>query len=76
MPRHAATHAPSEREKAMAQLIVGLLLAITTPFLLPAGLVAIGIGVSLARRGHRLQGATVLIVAAGVLAVVIAGIAG
>jgi sulfite exporter TauE/SafE len=77
MPRRAAQHAaPSAAEKAMAQLIVGLLLAITTPFLLPTGLVAIWVGVSLARHGHRAHAAIVLVVAVGVLAAVIAGIAG
>ena len=68
-----STHrqAPTEAERATAYLIVGLLLAITTPFLVPAGIGALWIGVSLARAGHRRHGAAVLLVAAIALAVVV-----
>jgi hypothetical protein len=59
----------------MAQLIVGLLLAITTPFLPPTALGALYVGVSLARGGHRLHASLVFVVTATVLAIVIAGIA-
>jgi hypothetical protein len=67
-------HAPSEAERATSYLIVGLLLAITTPFLVPAGIGAVWIGVSLVRAGHRWHGAAVLAVAAVALGVVVAGI--
>ena len=60
----------------MALLIVGLLLAITTPFLLPTALGAVWAGAALARGGHRLHAALVFVVTAAVLAIVVAGIAG
>jgi hypothetical protein len=69
-------HAPTEAERATSYLIVGLLLAITTPFLVPAGIGALWIGVSLARAGHRWRAAAVLGVAAVALAIVVVQILG
>ena len=69
-------HAPSEAERATSYLIVGLLLAITTPFLVPAGIGAVWIGVSLARAGHRWHGVAVLAVAAIALTVVVVEVLG
>ena len=54
------THAPSESERATALLIVGLLLAVTTPFLVPAAVGALVVGGMLARAGRRLYAALVL----------------
>ena len=73
-----STHrqAPTEAERATSYLIVGLLLAITTPFLVPAGIGALWIGVSLVRAGHRRHGAAVLLVAVVALAVVVVQILG
>ena len=70
----AHPQAPSASERATAQLIVGLLLAITTPFLPPAALGALWVGGLLARGGHRLHAALVFIVTAAVVAIVVAGI--
>jgi hypothetical protein len=72
--QQARQHAPSASERATAQLIVGLLLAITTPFLLPAGAVALWVGWSLLRAGHRRHGVVVMLVAAVALAAVVAGL--
>jgi hypothetical protein len=69
-------HAPTEAERATSYLIVGLLLAITTPFLVPAGIGALWIGVSLARAGHGWRAAAVLGVAAVALAIVVVQILG
>ena len=55
----------------MARLILGLLLAVTTPFLTPAGLAAVWVGVSLVRAGHRLYGGLVLLTAAAAAVLVI-----
>ena len=68
------THAPSESERATALLIVGLLLAITTPFLAPTALGALWIGVTLARAGQRARAALVLVATAAALAVTVAAI--
>ena len=65
-------HGPTAAERATARLIAGLLLALATPFLAPAGLVALWVGVSLARAGHRRHAAAVLVAAAVALAVVVA----
>ena len=43
---------PSERERAISLLVIGLVLVFATPFLLPAGLAAIVVAVMLVRRGH------------------------
>jgi len=64
--------APSAAERGAARLILGLLLAVTTPFLAPAGLGALWVGVSLLRAGHRLYGALVLVTAAAAAALVVA----
>ncbi|MGH2978134.1 MAG: hypothetical protein ACRDLQ_00675 [Solirubrobacterales bacterium] len=66
--------APSASARATAQLIVGLLLAITTPFLPPTALGALWVGVSLARGGHRVHAGLVFLVTAAVIAIVIAGL--
>ena len=44
---------PSERERAISLLVMGLVLVFATPFLLPAGLGALVIAVMLVRRGHQ-----------------------
>ena len=62
------THAPSESERATALLIVGLLLAITTPFLVPTALGALLVGGMLARAGRRRYAALVLGTTAAALA--------
>ena len=62
------THAPSESERATALMIVGLLLAITTPFLLPTALGALFVGGMLARAGRRPYAALVLVATAAALA--------
>jgi hypothetical protein len=72
--RTAQPGAPSASERATAQLIVGLLLAITTPFLPPTALGALWVGVSLARGGHRVHAGLVFLVTAAVLAIVVAGL--
>jgi hypothetical protein len=43
---------PSERQRAISLLVVGLVLALATLFLLPAGLAAIVVAVMLVRRGY------------------------
>jgi carbon starvation protein CstA len=43
---------PSERERAISLLVMGLVLVFATPFLLPAGVGAVVIAVMLVRRGH------------------------
>jgi hypothetical protein len=50
---------PSASEQALARLIVGLLLAITTPFLAPTALGALWMGTTLARGGHRVHAGAV-----------------
>jgi sorbitol-specific phosphotransferase system component IIBC len=43
---------PSERDRAISLLVMGLVLVFATPFLLPAGVAALVVGVMLVRRGH------------------------
>jgi hypothetical protein len=69
---HPRPDLPSASERAMARLIVGLLLAITTPFLAPTALGAVWVAVALARSGYRAHAAAVFFVTAGALAVVAA----
>jgi hypothetical protein len=65
--------APTASERATAMLIVGLLLAVTTPVLAPTAAGAVWIGVSLARGGHRLYAAAVLVATAAGIALLLAG---
>jgi hypothetical protein len=67
---HSRPTTPTASERARARLIVGLLLAITTPFLAPSALGAVWIGVSLARGGHRVHAGAVFLATAAALAVV------
>jgi hypothetical protein len=71
---HPRPAVPAASERAVAQLIVGLLLAITTPFLAPTALGALWVGVALARGGHRAHAAIVLVATAAAVAVVIASL--
>ena len=48
----AGGQGPGERERAISLLIVGLVLVFATPFLLPAGVMAVVVAVMLVRRGH------------------------
>ena len=68
----AGGQGPGEREQAISLLIVGLVLAFATPFLLPAGLIAIVVAVMLVRRGHHRYGLVVLLPA--VFALVFVGL--
>jgi hypothetical protein len=43
---------PGDRERAIGLLVMGLVLALATPFLLPAGIAAIVVSMTLARRGY------------------------
>ena len=43
---------PGERERAISLLVMGLVLALATPFLFPAGLAALVVAVMLVRRGY------------------------
>jgi hypothetical protein len=65
-------HAPSGSERATALLIVGLLLAITAPFLVPTALGALWAGVTLVRAGRLRHAALVFAVTAAALAIVVA----
>jgi len=47
-----STGQPGERERAIGLLVIGLVLALATPFLLPTGLGAIVVSVMLVRRGY------------------------
>ena len=66
------THAPSESERATALLIVGLLLAITTPFLVPTALGALFVGGMFVRAGRFPYAALVLGTTAAALAATVA----
>ena len=57
----AGGQGPGEREQAIGLLVVGLVLAFATPFLLPAGLIAIAVAVMLVRRGHHRYALVVLL---------------
>lgn len=48
----AGGQAPGERERAVSLLVVGLVLVLATPFLLPAGVMAVVVAVMLVRRGR------------------------
>jgi hypothetical protein len=74
-PQTAHSRTPSQSERATARLIVGLLLAVTTPFLVPTALGALWAGASLARDGHRVHAAAVLCATAAGLAAVVATLA-
>jgi hypothetical protein len=62
---------PNERQRAIGLLVIGLVLALATPFLLPAGLVAIGVAVMLVRRGFNNYAMIVLLPAIFALVFVI-----
>jgi Na+-translocating ferredoxin:NAD+ oxidoreductase RnfD subunit len=62
---------PSERQKAISLLVTGLVLALATPFLLPAGLAAIVVAVMLVRRGYNGYAMIVLLPAVFALVFVI-----
>ena len=47
-----STGEPGDRQRAISLLVFGLVLALATPFLLPAGLAAIAVSVMLVRRGY------------------------
>ena len=66
------THAPSDSERATALLIVGLVLAITTPFLVPTALGALWIGAALVRAGRPRHAALVFAATGAALAIVVA----
>jgi carbon starvation protein CstA len=68
----AGGQGPGEREQAISLLIVGLVLAFATPFLLPAGLIAIVVAMMLVRRGHNRYALVVLLPA--VFALVFVGL--
>jgi len=50
-----------ERDRAIGLLIIGLVLALTTPFLLPSGLAALFVSGMLVRRGHQRYAMAVLL---------------
>jgi hypothetical protein len=52
---------PADRQRAISLLVMGLVLALATPFLLPAGLVAIAVAVMLVRRGYNNYAMAVLL---------------
>jgi hypothetical protein len=52
---------PSERQRAISLLVIGLVLVIVTVFVPPAGLVAIGVALTLARRGFNTYAMVVLL---------------
>lgn len=62
---------PSERDQTIGLTIIGLILALVTPFLLPAGLAAIVVSVMLVRRGHQRHALAVLLPAVFMLTFVI-----
>ena len=43
---------PGERERAIGLLVIGLVLALATPLLLPAGVAAVVVSQMLVRRGY------------------------
>jgi carbon starvation protein CstA len=69
----AGGQGPGEREQAISLLVVGLVLALATPFLLPAGVLAIVVAVMLVRRGRNGYALAVLLPA--VFALVFIGLA-
>jgi hypothetical protein len=68
----AGGQGPGEREQAVSLLIVGLVLAFATPFLLPAGLIAIVVAAMLVRRGR--NGYALVVLLPAVFAVVFVGL--
>ena len=48
---------PSDRERAIGLLVIGLVLALATPLLLPAGVAAVVVSQMLVRRGYNGFGA-------------------
>ena len=66
-----STGQPGERERAIGLLVMGLVLALATPFLLPAGVAAIVIAVMLVRRGYNTYALIVLLPAVFALTFVI-----
>jgi hypothetical protein len=69
-----STGGPGERERAISLLVIGLVLALATPFLLPAGLAAIVVAVMLVRRGYNNYALAVLLPAVFALTFVILAI--
>ena len=62
---------PSERQRAISLLVIGLVLVLATPFLLPAGVAAIVVALMLARRGYNTYAMVVLLPAVFALVFVI-----
>jgi hypothetical protein len=62
---------PGDRERAIGLLVIGLVLALATPFLLPAGFAAIVVTVMLVRRGYNTYALIVLLPAVFALTFVI-----
>jgi hypothetical protein len=62
---------PSERQGAISLLVIGLVLALATPFILPAGVAAIVVAVMLVRRGYNNYAMIVLLPAVFALVFVI-----
>ena len=57
----AGRQGPGERERAIGLLVIGLVLVFVTPFLLPAGVMAIVVSMMLARRGFTRYALAVLL---------------
>ena len=66
-----STGGSGERERAISLLVIGLVLVLATPFLLPAGVAAIVVAVMLVRRGYNNYALAVLLPAVFVLTFVI-----
>ncbi len=67
---------PSDRQRAISLLVFGLVLALATPFLLPAGVAAIVVALTLARRGFNTYAMVVLLPAVFALVFVILALFG
>ncbi len=67
---------PTERQRAISLLVIGLVLALATPFLLAAGVAAIAVALMLARRGYNNYAMVVLLPAVFALVFVILALFG